>query len=220
MFNSGNCSVPLVASIDGNGNNNGGWGNDGWGLIWIVLIFAIFGWGNGFGGWGNNGGGMGSTAAAYTDSAIQRGFDNQAIVGKLDGITNGLCDGFYAANNSMLTGFNGINTNIMQTGYGIQQAINADTVANMQNTNALQAQLAQCCCDNKEAISNTNYNDSAQKTPAVRKNVRGMNAPITNNATIIPTGFSSGIVGFSWPDVLQNAVIRCIALLFQEKHFR
>ena len=64
------------------------------------------------------------------------------------------------------------------------------------------------------------HNDSAQKTPAVRKNVRGMNAPITNNATIIPTGFSSGIVGFSWPDVLQNAVIRCIALLFQEKHFR
>lgn len=64
------------------------------------------------------------------------------------------------------------------------------------------------------------YNDSAQKTLAVRKNVRGMNAPITNNATIIPTGFSSGIVGFSWPDVLQNAVIRCIALLFQEKHFR
>ena len=64
------------------------------------------------------------------------------------------------------------------------------------------------------------YNDSAQKPPAVRKNVRGMNAPITNNATIIPTGFSSGIVGFSWPDVLQNAVIRCIALLFQEKHFR
>ena len=41
------------------------------------------------------------------------------------------------------------------------------------------------------------YNDSAQKTPAVCKNVRGMNAPITNNATIIPTGFSSGIVGFS-----------------------
>ena len=66
----------------------------------------------------------------------------------------------------------------------------------------------------------SDYNDSAQKTPAVRRNVRGMNAPITNNATIIPIGFSSGIVGFSWPDVLQNAVIRCIVLLFQEKHFR
>ena len=64
------------------------------------------------------------------------------------------------------------------------------------------------------------YNDSAQKTPAVRRNVRVMNAPITNNATIIPTGFSSGIASFSRLDVLQNAVIRYIALMFQEKHFR
>lgn len=91
-------------------------------------------------------------------SEIQRGFDNQAVVSKLDGISNGLCDGFYAMNNSMLTGFNGINTNIMQTGYGIQQAVNADTVANMQNTNALQSQLANCCCETREAIQGVNYN--------------------------------------------------------------
>lgn len=163
MFSS-NCNgatVPLVANIDGNGNGMFG-DNGAWWIIVFVLFIAFGGWGNGFGGWGNNGGGMGSTATAYTDSAIQRGFDHQAIVGKLDGINNGLCDGFYAVNNSMLTGFNGINTNIMQTGYGIQQAINADTVANMQNTNALQAQLAQCCCDNKEALSNTNYNMATQ----------------------------------------------------------
>ena len=50
----------------------------------------------------------------------------------------------------------------------------------------------------KKLFINGGYNDSAQKTPAVRKNVRGMNAPITNNATIIPIGFSSGIVGFSF----------------------
>lgn len=121
MFNTGNCaSVPLVANIDGNGNN--GWGGDG-GWLWIIVVFALlFGWGNGgFGGWGgNNGGGYVATAATQAD--IQRGFDNSAVISKLDGITNGLCDGFYAVNNSMLTGFNGINTNIMQTGYGIQQA--------------------------------------------------------------------------------------------------
>lgn len=46
----------------------------------------------------------------------------------------------------------------MQTGYGIQQAINADTVANMQNTNALQSQLANCCCETREAIQGVNYN--------------------------------------------------------------
>ena len=62
----------------------------------------------------------------------------------------------------MLTGLNGINTNIMQTGYGIQQAVNADTVANMQNTNALQSQLANCCCETREAIQGVNYNMATQ----------------------------------------------------------
>lgn len=159
MFSSNGVSLADIAAVTGNNRNNDGmWGDGAW---WIVILL-IFGWG-GFGnnGWGN-GNGMGSTAAAYTDSAIQRGFDNQAVVSKLDGITNGLCDGFYAVNNSMLTGFNGINTNIMQTGYGIQQAINADTVANMQNTNALQSQLANCCCETREAIQGVNYNMATQ----------------------------------------------------------
>ena len=158
MFNTGNCaSVPLVANIDGNGNNNG-WGAEGSWLWFLIVVFAIFGgWGNGFGGFGGNGmnGGVGSE--------IQRGFDNQAVVSKLDGITNGLCDGFYAVQNGM----NGINTNILQTGFGIQQAINADTVANMQNTNALQSQLANCCCETREAIQGVNYN-MAQNTCALQ----------------------------------------------------
>lgn len=150
MFNTGNCpSVPIVANLDGNNGNN--W-NDGSWLWFLIVVFAIFGgWGNGFGGFGGGiNGGVGSE--------IQRGFDNQAVISKLDGLSNGLCDGFYAMNNSMLTGFNGINTNIMQTGYGIQQAINADTVANMQNTNALQSQIANCCCETREAIQGINYN--------------------------------------------------------------
>lgn len=156
MFNTGNCaSVPLVANIDGNGNNNG-WGTDGSWLWFLIVVFAIFGgWGNGFGGFGGTNGGVGSE--------IQRGFDNQAVVSKLDGITNGLCDGFYAVQNGM----NGINTNILQTGFGIQQAINADTVANMQNTNALQSQLANCCCETREAIQGVNYN-MAQNTCALQ----------------------------------------------------
>lgn len=169
MFSNG-VSLADIAAVTGNNRDNDGmWGNGAW---WIVILL-IFGWG-GFGnnGWGN-GNGMGSTAAAYTDSAIQRGFDNQAVISKLDGITNGLCDGFYGVNNSMLTGFNGINTNIMQTGYGIQQAINADTVSGMQNANAIQstltnmaAQNASCCCETQRQIergfADTNYNMATQ----------------------------------------------------------
>ena len=156
MFNSNTPFTMPVTPAYGNGGDGFGDGN-GWWIILFVLFFVFGGWGNG--GWGGNG----SNSSYYTDSAIQRGFDNQAVISKLDGITNGLCDGFYAVQ----TGMNGINTNIMQTGFGIQQAINADTIANMQNTNALQAQFANCCCETREAIQGVNYN-MAQNTCALQ----------------------------------------------------
>lgn len=132
----GNLTASDVALLTGNNRNDGMFGGDGaWWLI-VLFLFVFCGWENN--GWGNNGNGGGYAATAATQADIQRGFDNSAVISKLDGINSGLCDGFYAMNNGMLTGFNGINTNIMQTGFGIQQAINADTVANMQNTNALQ----------------------------------------------------------------------------------
>ncbi len=166
MFNSNCASVPLVANIDG--NNNNGWGGDGGWLWFIVVIFAIFGgWGGGFGGWGNNGGGAMQGYATQAD--IQRGFDNQAVVSKLDGISNGICSLGY----DQLAQMNGINTNILQTSFDIQQAINADTVSGMQNTNAIQsmltnmaAQNASCCCETQRQIergfADTNYNMATQ----------------------------------------------------------
>lgn len=69
-------------------------------------------------------------------------------------------------------------------------------------------------------IEKCDYNVSAQKTLAVRKNVRGMNAPIVYKPDIIPTDFSSGIWNLFWPDVLPSAEIQCTALLFQEKRFQ
>ena len=161
MFNNG-VSLADIAAVTGSSRDNDGmWGNGAW---WIVILL-IFGWG-GFGnnGWGGNGVGNG-----YTDAAIQRGFDNQAVVSKLDGINNGICSLGY----DQLAQMNGINTNILQTGFGIQQAINADTVSGMQNTNAIQstltnmaAQNASCCCETQRQIergfADTNYNMATQ----------------------------------------------------------
>lgn len=161
MFNNG-VSLADIAAVTGNNRNNDGmWGDGAW---WIVILL-IFGWG-GFGGngWGGNGAGNG-----YTDAAIQRGFDNRAVVSKLDGINNGICSLGY----DQLAQMNGINTNILQTGFGIQQAINADTVSGMQNTNAIQstltnmaAQNASCCCETQRQIergfADTNYNMATQ----------------------------------------------------------
>lgn len=166
MFNTGNCaSVPLVANIDGNGNN--GWGGDG-GWLWIIVVFALlFGWGNGgFGGFGgNNGGGYVATAATQAD--IQRGFDNSAVISKLDGITNGLCDGFYAQNTAIMNGFHGVDNAICNLGYQTQQGFNATNVAMMQGQNAIQTQLAQCCCENREGQAQIRY-DMATNTCALQ----------------------------------------------------
>lgn len=175
----GNYSLSDIAAATGNGRNNDGmFGGDGaWWLI-VLFLFAFCGWGNN--GWGNNGNGGGYVATAATQADIQRGFDNSAVISKLDGINSGLCDGFYAVNNGMLTGFNGINTNIMQTGFGIQQAINADTVANMQNTNALQSQLAQCCCDNRAGQAQIRY-DMATNACAIQNSMNNNTRDILEN---------------------------------------
>ena len=151
MFNS-SPSLADIAAVTGGNRNDGAWGDGGW---WVLIIlFALFGGWGGYGFGGNGGGGYTATAATQAD--IQRGFDNSAVISKLDGITNGLCDGFYAVNNGMLTGFN-----------TIQQAINADTVAGMQNANAIQYQLANCCCETREAIQGVNFN-MAQNTCALQ----------------------------------------------------
>ena len=151
MFNS-SPSLADIAAVTGGNRNDGAWGDGGW---WVLIIlFALFGGWGGYGFGGNGGGGYTATAATQAD--IQRGFDNSAVISKLDGITNGICDGFYAVNNGMLTGFN-----------SIQQAINADTVAGMQNANAIQSQLANCCCETREAIQGVNYN-MAQNTCALQ----------------------------------------------------
>ena len=93
MFNTGNCSVPLVASIDGNGNNGNGFGGDGWGWIWIILIFAIFGgWGNGFGFGGNGGANSPGLQGLATRTDINEGFALNNLQSGITAIQQGICD--------------------------------------------------------------------------------------------------------------------------------
>lgn len=167
MFETNNTpfTMPVMPATGGYGND-GAWGDGGW--LWIIVVFALlFGWGNnGWGGFGgNNGGGYVATAATQAD--IQRGFDNQAVISKLDGITNGLCDGFYAQNTALMNGFHGVDNAICNLGYQTQQGFNTTNIALMQGQNALQSQLANCCCETREAIQGVNYN-MAQNTCALQ----------------------------------------------------
>ena len=185
MFGSNGLSAADVAAVVRNNDgccNNGGYGmmngiggygfGEGWWVIIILMaLFGGFGYGGfGYGGAGVRGGnGCGCEAAVATVGDIQRGFDNQGVTNKLNGLENGLADGFYAMNNSMLTGFNGVQSaiqnsamNAMQNTFTLQQAIQADTVANMQNTNALATQLANCCCENRTGFQQVGYNLATQ----------------------------------------------------------
>lgn len=160
MFNTAMPSLSDIAAVTGNNRNNDGWGDgNGW---WILIIlFVLFGgWGRGGFGAGNNEGSSCCTPATCAD--LQRGFDNQTTQMRFNGIDQGLCSLGY--DNAVLT--NGVNTNIMQTGFGIQNAITQQGIANMQSTNALQAQLQDCCCENRAAIAQVRY-DMATDTCAI-----------------------------------------------------
>lgn len=161
-------------SNSGNNCNNGGWGG-AWEGIWGIIILAmVFGWGNGgWGGFGGNGGGYAATAATQAD--IQRGFDTSNTFSKLEGINGGLCDGFYAVNTSLLNGFNGVDNAICNLGFTTQQGFNATQVAMMQGQNALQSQIAQCCCDNRAGQKDIQYQmatDTCAITTAMSNNTR------------------------------------------------
>lgn len=168
MFNSNYAAPSLadIAAVSGNRNSDG-WG-DGNGWWVLIILFTIFGgWGNGA--WGGNQGGYGAqTSAGYTDAAIQRGFDNQAVITKLNGLESGLCSLGY----DQLAQMNNMNTNVSNNGYETRNAIQQASIANMQNANAIQTQISNCCCDNREAIAGLNYNlatDTCAITTAINQ---------------------------------------------------
>ena len=135
-----NMVMPVTPAYGMGYNNNGGmWGNDWFAWIILLLLFGNRGWG-GFGG-------ESSCCAPATCADLQRGFDNQSVMNKLNGLENGLCDGFYAQNTNILNGFHGVDNAVCQLGYQTQQGFST-----------LAAQLADCCCTTQRAIDGVNYN--------------------------------------------------------------
>ena len=114
-----------------------GYGMDGWeGLIGLAVLALLFGggWGGGFGGGGGG---------------FQQGFNAQNILSKLDGITNGLCNGFYAMNTNFLQGQNQLARDLC-TGFS---AVNAGIAEN-------RFAAQECCCQTQRAIDGVNFNNS------------------------------------------------------------
>ena len=138
--NGNGLSAADVAAVVGNGGgafgNGGFWGD---GSFWIIILFLFAFMGNGWGGFGNNAGG----AMPYmVNNDVQRGFDQQAVIGGINGINasiNSLAQG-------QCNGFNGVTNAITNAQYN-----------NLQGMNSLAMSLQNCCCENRAAVADLKY---------------------------------------------------------------
>lgn len=152
------------------GGNNNGFGGDGNGW-WIILLFILLASGNWGNGWGNNGGGNGYNGQPviindgnYGCNGVQRGFDQAAIMGAINGVQTGvqgiatqLCNGFANVNATVNGGVNALAQQMYANQIADMQTAFAGQTAQAQGFNALQSQLAQCCCDNRAGIADLRY---------------------------------------------------------------
>lgn len=178
-----------LADIGAMMNNRNGCYGDGMGFgggyaWWIIILFFAL--------WGNNGWGNRNGNAATTEDVYQGLADNR-IMGKLDGINNGLCDGFYAQNTNLLnsqnqiardlcTGFAAVNAGISENRFAAQQCCCETQKELMNNRFASE----QCCCTTNRNIDNVRYENSRNTCDIVRaieKDGEATRALITANVT-------------------------------------
>ena len=111
MFNGKGYDLSDIAAVT-RGNDDGFFGgNSAW---WIILLFMFAGWG---------GGGFFGGDAGTARDAVSYGFDMNNLENGIRGIQNGLADGFYEMNNTLMTGFSN------------------GAMSSMQNTNAIMGRL-------------------------------------------------------------------------------
>lgn len=174
----GNGMVMPVSPMYGNGGGIGaGWGDGS--FIWLLILFLFAFNGNGFGWGGGNG-----TQTINND--VQRGFDQQSVMGGINGIQSAVTSGFGNVQTALCNGFAGVNQGLANGFAQAEIAANARQMADMNQQfaaqtastagmNAIQSQLANCCCENRAATADLKYtvateacNDRAAVTNALQ----------------------------------------------------
>lgn len=184
----GTLSPADVAVLTGNNGNNGFGDNGAWWLIVLIILF---------GGYGRNGFGGGAGADAnyvltsdFAQLSKQISDTYNMTDRKFEGITNGLCSGFYQEAQLV----NGVNTNILTTGNNITSKL-ADVGFGIQNsTNQIIGQIADnkyemakgfCATNNtiamssRDIIDNMNANYRALHDEIIANRIEDKNAQIT-----------------------------------------
>ena len=133
------------------GSKNDGFGSDG--LYGIIVLFLLMGMMN------NGGGGGGGGQAVNAD--LQRGFDQSALTGSINGVQSSV----NGISGQLCSGFAGVNQTVSNGFATSEIADNARQMANMQQVWASQQSLENrldaisqnqqsCCCENRLALAN------------------------------------------------------------------
>lgn len=144
---------------DSNSNSGDGFGfGGGWGgLIGLLIVASLFGGGWGFG--GGFGGGGGALNGVLTRADLSSGFSFNNLENAVRGIQQGICDSTYALNNSIMSGFHGVDNALCGIGH----------------------QISDCCCTTQNAIQNVRY-DLATQACDTRNLIQNVARDITDNA--------------------------------------
>ena len=175
-------SAADVALLSGR-NNNDGFGGDG--LYGIIVLFILLGMMNN-GGFGWGGGGQ------QVNADLQRGFDQSA----LSGAVNGVQQSVNGVSSQLCNGFAGVNQTVSNGFATAEVADNARQIAAMQQAFATQtdignrldsivSSLQNCCCENRQNIADLKYTvatENCQDRQALSDGIRDILAA-TNQQT-------------------------------------
>lgn len=137
--------VPVSMNVVPSGYGNGGdpfglgGGNGAWWLIILLLFFNRGGYG---GGYGNGGPVIIQDGNGNAGGAVQRGFDQAALMGAINGIAQGQANAEVSRCN--------MQANVLQT-------LNNNHSATLQSMNALAMSLQNCCCENRAGLADVKY---------------------------------------------------------------
>lgn len=155
-------SMPVAPAYSGFGMNNGGFGFGGdWSWILLLVLLCNGGWG-GFGGFGGGYGGMYEfpwllNGQNMINANTNAGFDHAATQTALGDLSTAVTAGFGNVQNSLCSGFAGVAQQMTSNQLADLERSFAAQTASMQGMNAIQSQLATCCCENRAATQDLKY---------------------------------------------------------------
>lgn len=204
--------ILLLLLIGGNGWGMGGFGGS---MMWPMMMGGAMGADMGWGlyPWLNNSEHISdgfrdqqlSTQISSLRSDVTGGFSdtalgiagvNQNICQTGNGIQNALCQGFAGTTAAVNSAQNAIAQQLYTNQLADLERSYAAQTANTQGQNALQAQLAQCCCDNRLATANLNstiLSENCADRAALSDGIRDLLTAGTGNTQALLNAVNGGI---------------------------